>query len=106
VSRQRRDEQAALEIHYGNIALGDEAIRDGKTRDRIASKEEVLCFEIEAAGLMDNFPCLVIQLVSSYEYSTIATGLRGSAVHSQHHTDSSRHSQVPSTVQSQRPAIN
>jgi hypothetical protein len=26
----------------------------------------ILCFEMEAAGLMDNFPCLVIRGISDY----------------------------------------
>lgn len=66
VPRQARDEESAVEIHYGNIASGDEVMRDGKTRDEIASREQVLCFEMEAAGLMDNFPCLVIRGVCDY----------------------------------------
>jgi nucleoside phosphorylase len=41
-------------IHYGNIASGNEVIKHGTTRDKIA-KEGVIGFEMEAAGLMDNF---------------------------------------------------
>lgn len=66
VPREPRDEGAIIGIHYGNIASGDEVMRDGKTRDNIASKEQVLCFEMEAAGLMDNFPCLVIRGICDY----------------------------------------
>jgi nucleoside phosphorylase len=51
----------APRIHYGNIASGNEVMKHGITRDRIAKEEEVICFEIEAAGLMDNFQCLVIR---------------------------------------------
>lgn len=53
-------------IHYGNIASGNEVIKDGETRDRIAQQEEVLCFEMEAAGLMDTFPCVVIRGICDY----------------------------------------
>lgn len=66
VQRRARDEGAATEMHYGNIASGDEVMRDSKTRNEIASKEQVLCFEMEAAGLMDNFPCLVIRGICDY----------------------------------------
>jgi len=54
------------QIHYGNIASGDQVVKDGQTRDRIARGEEILCFEMEAAGLMDTFPCVVIRGVCDY----------------------------------------
>jgi nucleoside phosphorylase len=53
-------------IHYGNIASGDQVVKDGPTRDRIAREEGILCFEMEAAGLMDTFPCVVIRGVCDY----------------------------------------
>ena len=61
---ERGDEQP--EIHYGNIASGNSVVKDGPTRDRIARQEEILCFEMEAAGLMDTFPCVVIRGVCDY----------------------------------------
>ena len=54
------------EIHYGNIASGNEVMKDGLTRDRIAKEEGVICFEMEAAGLMNDFPCLVIRGICDY----------------------------------------
>jgi nucleoside phosphorylase len=53
-------------LHYGNIASGNEVMKDGRTRDRIAQKEGVICFEMEAAGLMDSFPCVVIRGICDY----------------------------------------
>lgn len=53
-------------IHYGNIASGNEVMKHGLTRDKIAKEEGVICFEMEAAGLMDNFPCLVIRGICDY----------------------------------------
>jgi nucleoside phosphorylase len=53
-------------IHYGNIASGNEVVKDGPSRDRIAEKEGVIGFEMEAAGLMDSFPCLVIRGICDY----------------------------------------
>jgi len=42
-------------------------MRDGPTRDQISSEfGEVLCFEMEAAGLMNSFPCLVIRGICDY----------------------------------------
>jgi nucleoside phosphorylase len=53
-------------IHYGNIASGNEVMKHGITRDKIAKEEGVICFEMEAAGLMDNFRCLVIRGICDY----------------------------------------
>jgi nucleoside phosphorylase len=54
-------------IHYGTIASGNQVMRDGATRNQISSEfGEVLCFEMEAAGLMNGFPCLVIRGICDY----------------------------------------
>jgi nucleoside phosphorylase len=54
------------EIHYGLIASGNQVMRDGSCRDKLRKELNVLCFEMEAAGLMDNFPCLVIRGICDY----------------------------------------
>jgi nucleoside phosphorylase len=59
----------APKIFYGNIASGNEVMKHGLTRDMIAQKEGVICFEMEAAGLMDSFPCLVIRGICDYSDS-------------------------------------
>ncbi|KAE8391994.1 hypothetical protein BDV23DRAFT_171337 [Aspergillus alliaceus] len=43
-------------VHYGSIASGNQVIKHTKTRDRLAAELKILCFEMEAAGLMDKFP--------------------------------------------------
>jgi len=54
-------------IHYGTIASGNQVMKDGVTRDRLSSElGGVLCFEMEAAGLMNSFPCLVIRGICDY----------------------------------------
>jgi nucleoside phosphorylase len=53
-------------IHYGNIASGNKVIKDGQFRDHIAGQLGIICFDMEAAGLMDNFPCLVIRGICDY----------------------------------------
>jgi nucleoside phosphorylase len=65
---QRKDrEDETPETHYGTIASGNQVMRDGKTRDEISSEfGRVLCFEMEAAGLMNSFPCLVIRGICDY----------------------------------------
>lgn len=65
VPRNTRQDSAPM-IYYGNIASGNKVMKHGTTRDKIARKEGVICFEMEAAGLMDNFPCLVIRGICDY----------------------------------------
>ncbi|KAF5688820.1 ankyrin repeat-containing protein [Fusarium circinatum] len=53
-------------IHYGIIASGNQLMKDASIRDDIAQEEDILCFEMEAAGLMNHFPCLVIRGICDY----------------------------------------
>ncbi|KAK0612688.1 hypothetical protein DIS24_g12029 [Lasiodiplodia hormozganensis] len=53
-------------IHYGLIASADRLMKDALLRDTLSAKEGILCFEMEAAGLMDHFPCLVIRGICDY----------------------------------------
>ncbi|KAF4547317.1 Hypothetical protein D9617_47g010850 [Elsinoe fawcettii] len=55
-------------IHYGTIASGDCVIRDAITRDQVVAALgcPCLCFEMEAAGLMNAFPCIVIRGICDY----------------------------------------
>ena len=61
-TRQRHDPV----IHYGLIASGNQVMNHGGTRDKLGQELGILCFEMEAAGLMDNFPCLVIRGICDY----------------------------------------
>ncbi|KAF3934040.1 hypothetical protein ABW19_dt0202748 [Dactylella cylindrospora] len=57
------------EIHYGVIASGNTLIKRAADRDRIFAElgnEECICFEMEAAGLMNDFPCTVIRGICDY----------------------------------------
>jgi nucleoside phosphorylase len=66
LKRTTRGSQEIM-VHYGTIASGNQVMRDGVTRDRISSGlGGVLCFEMEAAGLMNSFPCLVIRGICDY----------------------------------------
>ncbi|KAH8802621.1 hypothetical protein F5884DRAFT_846723 [Xylogone sp. PMI_703] len=53
-------------VHYGLIASGNQVVRSAEYRDQLREKYHILCFEMEAAGLMDNFPCLVIRGICDY----------------------------------------
>ncbi|CAI4215900.1 unnamed protein product [Parascedosporium putredinis] len=67
VERDARD-TTDPEIHYGIIASGNTLVKDAAVRDRIAADfgEGCICFEMEAAGLMNHFPCLVIRGICDY----------------------------------------
>jgi nucleoside phosphorylase len=69
--REARDEEEDDDpaIHYGLIASGNQVMKDASIRDRLATEQNVLCFEMEAAGLMNHFPCLVIRGICDYSDS-------------------------------------
>ncbi|KAL2803394.1 putative wd40 protein [Aspergillus granulosus] len=54
------------QLFYGIVASGNSVVKDGKTRDRLRRKTGALCFEMEAAGLMQDFPCIVIRGICDY----------------------------------------
>lgn len=56
------------EVHYGTIASGNLVIKDGTFRDQLSERleTEVYCYEMEAAALMNDFPCLVIRGICDY----------------------------------------
>jgi len=53
-------------VHHGLIASGNQVMKCGDIREKLRREMNVLCFEMEAAGLMDNFPCLVIRGICDY----------------------------------------
>ena len=53
-------------VHYGLIASVDQVIKDGDTRERLQQELGVLCFEMEAADLETDIPCLVIRGICDY----------------------------------------
>jgi nucleoside phosphorylase len=60
---QREDEPI---IHYGLIASANKLMSDAKIRDQFVAHNDVLCFEMEAAGLVNHFPCLVVRGICDY----------------------------------------
>ena len=57
-----------MRVHYGLIASGSQVIKDAKFRDRLNESlgGNVLCVEMEAVGLMNDFPCIVIRGICDY----------------------------------------
>ncbi|KAE9570980.1 hypothetical protein CGMCC3_g12946 [Colletotrichum fructicola] len=70
VYRTERDElDDNPAIHYGLIASSNQLMKNATIRDNLAKEKGVLCFEMEAAGLMNHFPCLVIRGICDYSDS-------------------------------------
>jgi nucleoside phosphorylase/tetratricopeptide (TPR) repeat protein len=61
-------------IHIGPVASGDSVMKSGTDRDRIASKEGVIAFEMEAAGIWEHLPSLVVKGVCDYADSHKSKG--------------------------------
>lgn len=78
VKRQPRETRSP-NIHYGLIASGDQVMKDSETRDLLAEQHGILCFEMEAAGLMDGLPSLVIRGICDYCDSHKQKGWQGYA---------------------------
>ncbi|KAL7931768.1 purine and uridine phosphorylase [Trichoderma chlorosporum] len=68
IERQPRTSPRAIEVFYGTVASSNSVIKDPRQRDLYANDPNlnVLCFEMEAAGLMNDFPCLVIRGICDY----------------------------------------
>jgi nucleoside phosphorylase len=66
--RMPRDEarNPHFAVHRGTIASADLVLKDGSKRDLLRQEYGVLCFEMEAAGALSEFPCLVIRGFSDY----------------------------------------
>lgn len=61
-------------VHYGLITSADKLMTDANIRDHLIKEHDVLCFEMEAAGLMDNLPCVVIRGISVYSDTRMIGG--------------------------------
>lgn len=64
VTRTRRE----VRVHHGLIASGNKVVKDAKSRDSLDKVfgGHLLCLEMEAAGLMNDFPCIVIRGICDY----------------------------------------
>ncbi|KAF9892981.1 hypothetical protein FE257_000573 [Aspergillus nanangensis] len=77
VKRHDRDSWDPV-VHYGLVLSGNQVIKDSCIRDELAA-EEGLCVEMEAAGLLNTFPCLVIRGICDYADSHKNKGWQGYA---------------------------
>jgi len=69
--RPPRQTSREVIVHYGIIASANSVMKNAKEREQYAQDPQlnVLCFEMEASGLMNDFPCLVIRGICDYSDS-------------------------------------
>lgn len=53
-------------VHYGLVASGNQVMKDAQIRDCMSKEYNILCFEMEAAGVVNVIPCLVIRGICDY----------------------------------------
>jgi nucleoside phosphorylase len=53
-------------VHFGNIASSNQLQISAVERNRIQQEHDVICFEMEAAGVMDEYPCVVVRGICDY----------------------------------------
>ncbi|EPS37521.1 hypothetical protein H072_8807 [Dactylellina haptotyla CBS 200.50] len=61
-----------MRIHHSLILSGNQVVKDPAIRDALnisIARGKALCMETEAAGLLDNFPCIIIRGICNYNDS-------------------------------------
>lgn len=53
-------------VHFGNIASSNQLQISAVERNRVQREQDVICFEMEAAGVMDEYPCVVVRGICDY----------------------------------------
>jgi nucleoside phosphorylase len=71
VSRSDRGDAAARPVdepcvHFGNIASSNQLQISAVERNRIQREHDIICFEMEAAGVMHEYPCVVVRGICDY----------------------------------------
>lgn len=54
------------DIFFGAIGSGDMVMKSGEDRDELARKENIIAFEMEAAGIWEEVPSIVVKGVFDY----------------------------------------
>ncbi|KAI8302373.1 Kinesin light chain 4 [Colletotrichum sp. SAR11_59] len=104
---ERGEEDDNPAIHYGLIASGNQLMKDAYIRDILIKEKDVLCFEMEAAGLMNHFPCLVIRGVCDYSDSHKNKEWQGfAAMMAAAYAKDLLNQIAPDTVEAEKPILN
>jgi len=67
VNRPSRSDPQRPVVHRGVIMSGGGVVKDAEARATLRrEREDAICFEMEAAGIMDEIPCLVVRGICDY----------------------------------------
>ena len=66
IERPADEDEKFVVVHRGTIASGEKVMKNALKRDGLAKENGLLCFEMEAAGALADFPCMVIRGISDY----------------------------------------
>ena len=75
---RRKSRGTKIKTHYDVIASGNSVIKNAKERDEINQQRvegHALCFEMEAAGITNSHPCLVIRGICGKTSSILSATL-------------------------------
>ena len=61
VKRPKRKTPENPVVHHGLIGSANQVLKSASKRDELLKQQGIICFEMEAGGLMNDFPCLVIR---------------------------------------------
>ena len=64
--RGKRQKAHEPEVFIGRVASADMVMKSGEHRDQFAEQYGVIAFEMEAAGIWDEIPCIVVKGVCDY----------------------------------------
>lgn len=53
-------------IHFGRFGSANTVMKSGVDRDRIAKADEIIAFEMEGTGVLDQYPTIVIKAACNY----------------------------------------
>src|SRR5438552_1247830 len=53
-------------IHFGRFGSANTMMKSGVDRDRIAKADEIIAFEMEGAGVLDQYPTIIIKAACDY----------------------------------------
>jgi nucleoside phosphorylase len=53
-------------VHFGNIASSNQLQISAVERNRVQREHDAICFEMEAAGVINEYPCVVVRGICDY----------------------------------------
>ncbi|KAH7035974.1 uncharacterized protein B0I36DRAFT_347681 [Microdochium trichocladiopsis] len=76
ITRKKRPsaETDRLSVHLGAVGSADTVMKSGVDRDIIAARYQLVALEMEAAGMWEELPCIVVKGVCDYADSHKAKG--------------------------------